>query len=563
MSAVTPPRPTPSTRINRRWVQRSPAPPEPPVARRRRLVALAVLGLVLVLVIAGWLALQGSGTQPPATGAAEVVPANALAYVHLSTDPSRPAVQAARRLASRFPDYPLLYAAVLNRLDAVLAGGAGVDLARELRPWLGKEAALAVIRSPAGLSSSASTLLVLGVSNRARAETFLRSAGATRAGAYDGVQLLAYPSGSEVAFVGHYLVAGPDQGLRAAIDAWRGRSQSLARNSTYQRAASTEPAGRVLDAYLPAAGVRSLLDDRTGVAGAIGLFLSHPAIAGTAISLSAVTGGAQVLIHSVKSGGAPTAKSSARSFTPTLQSILPSGSTLMLDVDGLDRAAPELLRAGAAAGIGANLDLLLRRLGTALTSQGVSVSHALSIFDGETAVALSPGPSPAVLIVARVSNQAAARSELASLEGPLTALFSPSSDAAAGQVPELADAQVGDATVHEVQLGPGLQVDFGVFSGGLAVVSTSIQAIDEVAERSHALADDAAYKAAIPTPSGQVTSLLFGDFTRLLNLAGQTGLTSGARTRELLPDLSKVRTIGLSSTSGENDTTTELTLEIP
>ena len=32
---------------------------------------------------------------------------------------------------------------------------------------------------------------------------------------------------------------------------------------------------------------------------------------------------------------------------------------------------------------------------------------------------------------------------------------------------------------------------------------------------------------------------------------------------ELLPDLGKVRAIGLSSTSGESDTTTELRLEIP
>ena len=33
--------------------------------------------------------------------------------------------------------------------------------------------------------------------------------------------------------------------------------------------------------------------------------------------------------------------------------------------------------------------------------------------------------------------------------------------------------------------------------------------------------------------------------------------------RELLPDLGKVRAIGVSSKSGESDTTTELRLEIP
>ncbi len=561
MSALTPPRSTPTVRGNRRWVERA-SPPCPPVARRRRLLALAVLGVVLALASAGCFILQGSGTPPPATGAARVVPADVLAYVHLSTDPSRPAVQAARRLADRFPGYPLLYAAVVNRLDGALGGGASVDFDSQVGPWLGKEAALAVLPST---GASAPTLLVLDVSNRARAQAFLSSVGAASAGNYDGVRLLAYPSGSEVALVGHYLVAGPSAGVRAAIDAARGRVPSLAGDDAYERATASEPAGRVLDAYLPAAGVTRLLSARGGVAGAIGLLLDRPGVVGSAISVSAMSGSpptrAQVLVHSVKNGSSPTPKQGGSTFTLTLQTVLPTGSTLMLDVRDLRRVAPELLKAGALAGIGANVGPLLDRLGAALTAQGVNVHSVLSVFDGETAVALSPGPSPALLIVARVRNQAAAQGELASLEGPLTTLFAPSSGAAAGQVPELADTQVGGTTVHEVQLGPGLQVDYGVFDG-LAVVSTSLQAIDAVAQRSHALSDEAAYHAVAPAGSGQVSSLLFGDFTNLLGLGAQTGLTSGTRTRELLPDLSKVRAIGLSSASGENDTTTEMTFEI-
>jgi Protein of unknown function (DUF3352) len=558
MSATKPPRTTPAVRGNRRWVQRAPAPaPSAPVARHRRLVALALLGVLLALAGAGWLAFGGAGTEPPATGAAEVVPADVLAYVHLSTDPSRPAVQAARRLAERFPDYPLLYASVVNRLDAAVGNGTSVNFDRQVRPWLGKEAGLAVLDSS---GSTAQTLLVLDVSNRARAKAFLSSAGATPAGAYDGVQVLAYPSGSEVAVVGHDLVTGPAAGVRSAIDAARGLTPSLAHDSTYERASASEPAGRVLDAYLPAAGVARLLAARTGLAGALGVLLDRPQVAGTAISVSAVSGAAQVQVHSVTSGGTK-ARAGSVGFTPTLQSVLPSGSTLMLDVHGLAQAAPELLRAGAAAGIGANLDAPLRRLGAALVAQGVNVGNILSVFDGETAVALSPGPSPALLIVSRVSNQEAARTELASLEAPLTSLFSPSSGAASGQVPELASTQVHGATIDEVELGTGLQVNYGVFNG-LAVVSTSLQAIDQVAQRSRALGGDAAYRAAVPTGSGQVTSLVFGNFTALLSLAEQTGLTSG-RTHELLPDLSKVSTIGMSSTSRKHDTTTELTLEIP
>jgi Protein of unknown function (DUF3352) len=548
----------PTARGDRRWVGRA-SPPSPPVARRRRLLALAVLGVVLALASAGWFVLQGSGTPPPATGAARVVPADVLAYVHLSTDPSRPAVQAARRLADRFPGYPLLYAAVVNRLGRAIGGGAKLDFDSQVRPWLGAEAALAVLPST---GASAPTLLVLDVSNRARARAFLSSAGAAYASDYAGVRVLAFASGSDVALVGRYLLAGPAAGVQAAIDAARGRAPSLAGDAAYERAAASEPAGRVLDAYVPAAGVQRLLSARAGVAGAIGLLLDRPGVLGTAISVSAISGSpptlAQVVVHSVMS---TRAKQGGGTFTPTLQTVLPAGSTLMLDVRDLRRVAPGLLKAGALAGIGANVGPLLARLGAALTAQGVSVSSVLSVFDGETAVALSPGPSPALLIVARVRNQAAAQGELASLEGPLTTLFAPSSGAAAGQVPELADTQVGGTTLHEVQLGPGLQLDYGVFDG-LAVVSTSLRAIEAVAQRSHALSDEAAYQAVVPAGSGQVSSLLFGDFTNLLSLGAQTGLTSGTRTRELLPDLSKIRAIGLSSASGENDTTTELTFEI-
>jgi hypothetical protein len=60
-----------------------------------------------------------------------------------------------------------------------------------------------------------------------------------------------------------------------------------------------------------------------------------------------------------------------------------------------------------------------------------------------------------------------------------------------------------------------------------------------------------------------VSSLVFGDVGRLLALGEQTGLTSGARTRMLLPDLAKIRAIGVSSTSRGADSTTELNLEIP
>ena len=523
----------------------------------------------MLIAVAVALLLSGSGEVPPATGAAAVVPADVLAYVHLSTDSSRPAVQRAQALARRFPGYPIAYVSAIKRLTAIVGGGSSsADFATGIRPWLGREAALAVLDTPGG---SAPTLIVLDVSSRARALRFVTGAGAAPVAAYDGVRILAYGSGTELAFVRHYLVVGADAGVRAAIAAGTGHARSLAADPAYRSATAGEPAGRALDAYLPAAGLRRLVEPRGGVIGAIAAMVDRPALSGAAISLSAVAGGAEIRIHSALGGarsGGGGAKRAGRatrshpiSFAPTLQSVLPAGSTLMLDVDGLDRAAPELLRAAATAGFAANVAPLLARLGAALAAQGVSVQKITSVFHGETAVAITPGPTPSLLIVARTPNEAATRSELAQLEAPLTALF-PAPSSGPGQIPGLADQQVGGVTVHELGLGPGLQIDYAVFDG-LVVVSTSVAAIDQVASRSHSLADEQTYKTALSGRPDELTSVLFTDFSQLLSLGEQTGLTSGARVRELLPDLAKVRAIGLSSTNGESDTTTELRLEIP
>jgi hypothetical protein len=58
------------------------------------------------------------------------------------------------------------------------------------------------------------------------------------------------------------------------------------------------------------------------------------------------------------------------------------------------------------------------------------------------------------------------------------------------------------------------------------------------------------------------TSLLFLDFSQLLSLGEQTGLTRSAAFEALRPDLERIRAVGLNSASGEADTTAELILQI-
>jgi hypothetical protein len=538
------------------------------VTRVRATRVRLALAAVLVVVIAGAatavaLVLSGPSEPPPATGAAAVVPADALAYVHLSTDGSRPAVKRALALAAHFPDLPLLAGRLTRRLGVIAPGGA-LSFAADVRPWLGKEAAIALLNTAA---STAGTLVVLDVARSAEAHAFLAQAGIARIGAYRGVGLFGKPPGTELAFVSHYLIVGQDASVRAAIDVTNGGAPSLAGDQAYQRAAATEPDGRVLDAYASAVGVRRLLIDRGGLLGALGVLVYNPALSGVALSLDATPPGAQLTIHTVLDPGLVQigSRSSAASFAPTLVGNLPASATLALDVTDLERIAPRVLDAGATAGIAGGIGPLLSRLGAALRAQGVNVAEIEQLFSRETAIALAPGHAggaPALVIVARTGNQAATASELAQLEVPLAQLLSSvSSSANPGVIPSFTERQIDGVTAHQLPIAPGLELDYAVFRG-LVVVSTSLGGIGAVASTRETLADSPAYRETLSARPSRVTSLLFLDFSQLLSLGEQTGLTRGAAFRALRADLAKVRAVGLVSTGGENDSTAELTLQI-
>jgi len=531
------------------------------VHRRRRLLASLAALLLIALAIALAVVLSGSGgTTPPAIGAASVVPADALAYVHLSTDQSRAPVSQAVALDRRLPGFYSLTSSLVDRLDAILGGGATLSYARDIRPWIGKEAALALLDTT---SSSAGSLIVLDVRDRTRAQALLRRAGATAAGSYRGIAIESYPTGTELAFVKHYLVLGQDASVRSAIDVTTNSAPSLAGTAAYVKAAAGEPDDRVLDAYASAGGVRRVLTSATGPLGALGALLSQPATTATTISVSPASGGVRIQVHGALSAGLEKLTGRAEQFEPKLPDLLPSGSMLLIDAARLDTAVPRILGALGSLGIAGRVQPLLSRLGNALSAQSVHLGNVLALLRGEAAVALIPGAAgagPAPAVIARVANQAQARQTLANLEVPLQQLF-PTPGSGPGQEAEWNDVQVGGITVHELGVAPGVQLDYAVFDG-LAVVSTSADAIGAIASHSHSMSADAGYRAAVGDQAKRVTSLVSIDFSQLLSLADQTGFTHGASVGAIGPDLARIHAVGLTSAAGENDTTAELFLQI-
>jgi len=532
--------------------------------RRAPLLAL-IAGLVALVVVAVVLATSG-GEEPPATGAAAIVPGDALAYVHVSIDPARPAVKRGLALAERFPDYPLLREQVLSRLGAIASGSANagtVNFDTDIRPWLGREAALALLNT---VGSTAGSLIVLDVASQMGAKRFLARFPPAAQTSYRSAQINEFRGGTAIAFVSHYLAIGQTASVQAAIDVAGGHGASLQSSSAYRRASAGEPDGRVVDAYASVDGVRRVLAPAGGLVGALGALLYQPALDGVSISITPRGADANVTVHSVLDP--KLAKLGARrSFSPALPTTMPSAAMLALDLQRLDQVAPRLLSAGAAGGLGGRIGPLLHRLGGALQAEGVDVQRdILSLFDGESLVGIVPASGgsgrPALVVVAPTRNEARTRTALAALEAPLAGLFPPPAGNAPGQAPVFNDRVVAGVTAHQLVLTAGLELDYAVFDNKV-VVSTDLQGIAAVRNHARSLTANPSYQQTLGNRPERVSSLLFLDFSQLLSLGEQTGLTRSARYRALRPDLMRIRAIGLSSTSGEADSTAELSVQIP
>lgn len=526
----------------------------PNTVRRRWAVVLVLLA---ALVVAGLAVVLSGGSDGPvsAVGINAVVPSDALAEVTLSLSDTSPAVKQGLAVGNRLPNFGLAGAEVLGRFGEALAGGRAIDFSSQVSRWAGNAGALVLLNST---TSTAGSLIVVEVAHAARARAFVRSEDAASDGSYRGTPLLAYPNGNVLAFVGSDLVVGQAASVRTAIDVAAGARTSLATTGAYRRATSGAPSDSVLTAYASPSGVRRVLAAQTGVLGALGALLYQPSLQGVSMAVVPTANGADVDIHSALTPGGQVA--GAAPFTPTLQNVIPAGATLALDVSGLDRVLPQVLDAGSATGLSGDIGPLLSRLGSALSAEGVDVKQIVSLFSGESAVAIVPnGRTSMLVIVSRTSDQARAQAQLNQLQAPLTRLFRTSGGGRApGSV--FSAHQVAGVTAHSFQLTPTLQLDDAVVHG-MVVVSTSLNGIADVARAAHPLARQSSFATALSGHPAQVTSLVFADLGALLRATGSQ-LSSSATFQRVLPDLERIGAIGLSATRGSGEATAQLSIQV-
>jgi hypothetical protein len=457
-------------------------------------VALVLVVIALVVLLAGGGGDGGTTGKAPASAAAGLVPADALVYIHLSTDRDRPETRDAAKLASAFPSWKALRDSIVTRLQAP-----GCDLAAKALKTA-PEAALAIFDTGGGTRANS---LVLVDTGKAHPGAKQRGCGTLSS-----------------TYVGTFLAIGQPESLQLAgkLEQAGGRG-SLAQAAGPKAEMAKLPAGRVADGWLSADGVRRLLAPQGGLLGAAGTLFDQATLKGAAFGLSAAGDKATLTVKSQLdpklATGAAKAGTGFKPFRPTLASAVPANAMAYLGVSNL---APALQRLLAAAGTSsAALKPLVGSLDKPLAK----------VFPGEVAIILSSAtPAPVLTLLAATEDEAATRAALAGLPAAVRKTLSSA-----------------------------------VFDGKVAV-STDPKGIAAVRADGKHLTDLANWQKAVGNHPELVSSLLFLDFSRLLTLGEDTGLSDSSAYRSAEADLKKVQAIGASTSGTSSESTAEISLLI-
>ncbi|MCU0314793.1 MAG: hypothetical protein MUC84_12125, partial [Solirubrobacteraceae bacterium] len=448
-----------------------------------------------------------------------LVPARALAAVHVSTDAQRRAVVAGARVAGRLPGWPRFRRDLLRRLEVP---GCGLDLRR--RP--GTETTLAIL--PAGRGGSVSLLV-------------------TDAPA-DAVGEAPRPCGTLVARRVDGLVAiGEPGAVLAAQGVAEGRVPALVRAPVYRAAAAGLPADRAADAWASPAGLRRLLTPLGGTIGTLAGLLDTPGLRGAAAALSPTGDGADLRVRRITRRGEAPAR-----FRPTLQAVAPADALAFLGSGDLSSTLGRLFELLSPSGA---VDV------RALADAGGGALRTLGDQGRESAIVIAPTPDgPGLTLLARVRDPARARAAMRRLEGALAPLAGVPDGVA------WADARPGGVPARLVNGGPGRVLGWAVTRGDVLVLATSAAGIAALAPGAPALAGTPAYQRVLGDPANPrnpISSLVFLLPDQLLRLGddGSTGAIGSAG--GIRRDLARVRAIGARASGGESASTVDLSLWIP
>ena len=362
-----------------------------------RWIVAGLLGVVLVVsLVRGDEAAGGA----PADAATQLVPADALVYLHLSTDPAArgrgaPATSpGASRATTRC-------AARCSRASRPRPAASTRTRSRATRPRSRCSRAEAT-RSTAG------SLVLLDTGSDEDGNGRRRSCG-----------------GVQVQRIGQFLAVGQTASLDRAVQLAAGKGRSLAEDERFTRATEALPEGRVADGWASQDGVRRLLAPQGGLLGAAGVLLDQPGLVGAAVGVTAEGDQAKVTVRSELDQRARRtgAGASFKPFKPSLQDSAPAGALAYLGVSQHRvRRQPRHRRGGLDVVRAHRPDRARSAAGSDPRRRGTLNRDLLSLFRGETAIILTPSiPAPTLTVVAKTDDERRTRRRAAGAACPARA----------------------------------------------------------------------------------------------------------------------------------------------
>jgi hypothetical protein len=531
---------------------------------RRRLGVGAGLAAAVALIWAVALPalpcrVPGGESCPPTDHAIDLVPEDALAYVHLDLDPGSDQLEAAEGVASRVPTLARL---ATDRLVSRLPGprGAPPDFSRDVEPWLGGEAALAILPSGGRLAEEVQLLRIGDAAGGWRFADAISSA-RPRSSRYRGVEVRVDRRGLATAIVGGFLAVGTGAGVREVIAAHSGADDAgtLADDPAASAARDALPEPRLADLYISREGATRLARTRSPLA-IVASAIDPDATRGTAAALLASDDGLQLALRSILDPARATADSGLTPFRPALPASLPADSLGYLGIGDPGQAIGSLLGAGGAAEAG--LATAIGGLGGRLEALAdLGLERLAPSLGGEAALALEPSPrggarTPVLVFIGSGVDEPSASRPLRRLQGPVAAALGAPRGARAFD-----RRKVGEVTVHSLRLSPTVELTYAIVDRRL-VVATDPAAVRRLVAENAGLDDAEAFRQATAGLPGEVSMLGYLNLGAVIGLGERAGLSADPAYATFAPEIRRLRALGLAVRGSRGQLSADLRLVV-
>lgn len=541
--------------LRRAWLR------HPPAFRRR---ALALFALVAVYAVVKLVPVPGVSCEisavkecPPSDDAIAFVPADAFAYLHVSLDPDSSQLRSAREVSARLPHFE----AIAQGLFASLSGRGDIDLARDVEPWLGDEAAFAEVPVAAARPEP---LLIAALDDEAGAQDFLAQAVGQPSGehSHGGSDVAEYAGGLASAERDGFLLFGGRGAVESAIDAKDDSGTALAADATAQEVRSHLPDLRFADAFLSADGL-ALLQRSGGAAGPLDIFTDTDSSRGLAVALVASADGLDAELSSdvdpAQARTTPGFLSAFPPFRPSLASLLDPRTFAVVQIGDPAKTVGDLLEQADALQPG--ISAAYRRLkGRLARTAGFDIdTDVLPALGDEMAIGIAPGPgAPYITAAFGGVDPASARSAVARLAGPLIGSLDP---AKTGQAPTFSQSDVEGVRVDSLQISPTTTLYLAAFDRHL-MVTTDPHGVRRAIAGQSTLAEDPGYQDAGGGSAAQVSALVFLDLGGLVSFSEPLGLADIRNYVRFKQDFARLGALGVSISSDEDSLDTDISLQI-